>query len=182
MTTRSFIALLLRPFEWTIVLDCVRVAAGQWWQRAIDDKAVVKWIIIAACLQPTGGPMKTKPLLAAIAVAELGAGLGLLVAPAIVVELLLGQPLGPGVALVVGRVAGIALLAIGLMCWLQKSSTLGGSLTGLLIGLLVYNSAVAVLLIYSFMTYGTNGLGLWPVVVLHLTFAVLLATSLRSSQ
>jgi hypothetical protein len=126
--------------------------------------------------------MKTKPLLVAIAAAELAAGLGLLVAPATVVALLLGQPLDPGVSLVVGRVAGIALAAIGLMCWLQKSSTLEGSLTGLLIGLLVYNGAVAVLLIYSYMTYGTNGLGLWPVVALHLVFTVLLAASLRSSR
>jgi hypothetical protein len=126
--------------------------------------------------------MKTKPLLVAIAAAELGAGLGLLVAPATVVALLLGQPLDPGVPLVVARVAGIALLAIGLMCWLQKSSTLEGSLTGLLIGLLVYNGAVAVLLIYSYMTYGTNGLGLWPVVALHLMFTALLAASLRSSR
>jgi hypothetical protein len=126
--------------------------------------------------------MKTKPLLAAIAAAELATGLGLLVAPAAVVELLLGQPLDPGVPLVVGRVAGIALVAIGLMCWLQKSSTLEGSLSGLLIGLLVYNGAVPVLLVYSYMTYGTNGLGLWPVVALHLMFTVLLAASLRSSQ
>jgi hypothetical protein len=48
-------------------------------------------------------------------IAELAAGLGLLVAPATVVELLLGQPLGSGAPLVVGRVAGIALVAIGLM-------------------------------------------------------------------
>jgi hypothetical protein len=125
--------------------------------------------------------MKTKPLLAAIAVAELGAGLGLLAAPASVVELLLGQPLGPGAPLVVGRVAGIALVALGLMCWLQKSGT-RGSLTGLLIGLLVYNGVVPVLLVYAYITYGTHGLGLWPVVALHLVFTALLAASLRSSQ
>jgi len=126
--------------------------------------------------------MKIKPLLTAIAIAELGAGLGLLVAPATVVELLLGQPLGPGAPLVVGRVAGIALVAIGLMCWLERSNTRGGSLTGLLIGLLVYNGAVPVLLVYSYVSYAMNGLGLWPVVALHLVFTVLLAASLRSTQ
>jgi hypothetical protein len=106
----------------------------------------------------------------------------LLVAPAIVVELLLGQPLGPGAPLVVGRVAGIALVAIGLMCWLERSNTRGGSLTGLLIGLLVYNGAVSVLLVYSYMSYAMNGLGLWPVVALHLLFTGFLAASLRPSQ
>jgi hypothetical protein len=126
--------------------------------------------------------MKTTPLLIAIAVAELATGVGLLVVPSTVVELLLGQPLDPGAPLVVGRVAGIALIAIGLMCWLEKTSTRGGSLTGLLIGLLVYNGAVPVLLVHSYMTLGTNGIGLWPVVALHFVFTALLAACLRSTQ
>ena len=123
--------------------------------------------------------MKAKTLLAAIAIAELATGIGLLVAPSTIVELLLGHPLSPGEPLVVGRVAGIALIAIGLMCWLERSSIRGGPSTGLLIGLLAYNSAIPVLLVHSYITYRTNGIGLWPVVALHLAIAFLLAACLR---
>jgi hypothetical protein len=123
--------------------------------------------------------MKTKALLTAIAVAELVTGVGLLLAPSTVVELLLGSPLGSGVPLVVGRVAGLALIAIGLICWLERAGNRGGSPTGLLIGLLSYNVAVPVLLVHSYVSYRTDGIGLWPAVALHLAFAIWLAACLR---
>ena len=123
--------------------------------------------------------MKTKALLAAIAVAELATGIGLLFVPSSIVELLLGRPLSPGVPLVVGRVAGIALIAIGLICWLEKTTLRGGSPKGLLIGLLTYNGAIAALLMHSYMTYDMNGIGLWPVVALHFVFAFWLVACLR---
>jgi hypothetical protein len=128
--------------------------------------------------------MKTKTLLTAIAIAELATGIGLLLAPSSVVELLLGDPLSPdpmspGVAIGVARVAGVALIAIGIICWLEKASTRSGSPTALLIGMLTYNGAVAAVLIHSFVVYGTNGIGLWPAVILHLVFALWLAVCLR---
>ena len=123
--------------------------------------------------------MKTKTLLTAIAFAEFSTGIGMLFVPSVIVELLLGQPLSTGVSFVVGRVAGIALIAIGLICWMEKAPTRGGSPTGLLIGLLTYNGAVAVLLIHSYMAYGMNGVGLWPVVAVHLVFALWLVACLR---
>jgi hypothetical protein len=126
--------------------------------------------------------MKMKALLTAIAVAELATGVGLLLAPSTVAALLLGHPLGSGVPLVVGRVAGLALVAIGLICWLEKTSNRGGSPTGLLIGLLIYNGAVPVLLVHSYLVYGIGGIGLWPVVVLHLVFAAWLAACLRRGR
>jgi hypothetical protein len=46
--------------------------------------------------------MKTKALLTAIAATELVAGIGLLLVPSVVAELLVGQPLGAGASLVVG--------------------------------------------------------------------------------
>ena len=71
--------------------------------------------------------MKTKALLTAIAVIELMTGVGLLLAPSLGAELLLGAPLSPVVPLVVGRVAGLALVAIGLTCWLETVGDRGGS-------------------------------------------------------
>jgi hypothetical protein len=126
--------------------------------------------------------MKTKALLAAIAVAELATGVGLLLIPSTVVALLLGSPLGSGVPLVVGRVAGLALIVIGLICWLEKTSNRGGSPSGLLIGLLIYNGAVPVLLVHSYFVYGIGGIGLWPAVVLHLVFAAWLTACLHRGR
>ena len=123
--------------------------------------------------------MNTKALLTAVAVIELGTGAGLLLAPSTVAELLLGQLLGSGVSLVVGRVAGLALVAIALTCWLENVSGRAGSPIALLVGLLAYNSVVPLLLIHSTVTNRTSGIGLWPAVVLHLAFALWIAACMR---
>jgi hypothetical protein len=49
------------------------------------------------------------------AVAETATGLALLIAPSLVVQLLLGEQL-TGVAIPVARVAGIALIGLGIAC------------------------------------------------------------------
>ena len=123
--------------------------------------------------------MKLNALLTMIAVVELATGIGLLLAPSIIADLLLGDPLGSGVPHVVGRVAGLALIAIGLNCWLERRSNRVDPPTGLLVGLLTYNGAVPLLLVHSQLAYGIGGIGLWPTVVLHLAFAVWLTVSLR---
>ena len=126
--------------------------------------------------------MKIKTLLTAIAVAELAAGVGFLIVPAIVVELLFGQPPDSEVALVVGRLTGLALITIGLICWLEKSNNRGGSPDSLLVGLLLYNGAVPVLLICGYLVYGIGGIVLWPAVILHLAFAAWLTACLRRGR
>jgi hypothetical protein len=88
--------------------------------------------------------MKTRSLLIATAVIELTTGIALLVTPSLTVELLLGEALGSAASIVVGRLAGAALIAIGLSCWLERETNRGGSQTGLLVGLLTYNGAVPV--------------------------------------
>jgi hypothetical protein len=123
--------------------------------------------------------MKTKALLAAIAATELVAGIGLLLVPSVVAELLVGQPLGAGASLVVGRVAGTALIAIGLVCWLEIMRPRAGSPTGLLIGLLAYNVVVPLLLVHSYIANQTSGIGTWPTVALHLAFALWIVACLR---
>ena len=57
-----------------------------------------------------------KKLLIFTGVAEAATGVALMVAPALVGRLLLGAELA-GVSVVVARVAGIALLALGVGCW-----------------------------------------------------------------
>src|SRR4249919_2939449 len=109
--------------------------------------------------------MKTNALLTAIATTELVAGVGLLLVPSTVAELLVGQPLSAGAPLVVGRVAGTALIAIGLICWLENVRPRPGSPTGLLIGLLAYNAVVPLLLVHNYTANQTSGIGSWPAVV-----------------
>jgi hypothetical protein len=63
-----------------------------------------------------------KSLLKLTALLEAGAGLGLVAVPAVVVRLLVGGELvGAGIPL--GRVAGVALLALGIGCWLASFET-----------------------------------------------------------
>jgi len=58
-------------------------------------------------------------LLKLTAFIEAATGLGLIAVPAFVVQLLLGDELlGAGVPL--GRVAGVALLSLGIACWLAS--------------------------------------------------------------
>jgi hypothetical protein len=58
--------------------------------------------------------MKNAPIIAAIG--EAATGLALLLVPSLVGQLLLGEGLD-GVAIPVARVAGIALIALGITCW-----------------------------------------------------------------
>jgi hypothetical protein len=57
-----------------------------------------------------------KRVLISAAIAEAVTGLALLIVPSLVGQLLLGEEL-TGVAIPVARVAGIALIALGIACW-----------------------------------------------------------------
>jgi hypothetical protein len=97
------------------------------------------------------------------AVAEVATGLALLFVPALVVSLLLGQEL-TGIAVAIARVAGIALLGLGIACWRSA-----------LLGMLTYSGLVGLYLAYLSVVDGLTGALLWPVVVLHLVLTALLA-------
>ena len=64
-------------------------------------------------------------------------GLALLIVPSLVGRLLLGEEL-TGVAMTVARVAGIALIALGVACWPGTP----------LVGMLTYSAAVTLYLAY----------------------------------
>jgi hypothetical protein len=105
-----------------------------------------------------------KSALAFAAFAEAATGLALLIVPSLVGQLLLGEPLS-GVAAPVARVAGIALIALGIACWSGWSP---------LLGMLIYSGSVALYLAYLGTVGGLNGLLLWPAVVLHAILTALL--------
>jgi len=123
--------------------------------------------------------MHRSSLLFVTAVIEVGAGLGLLLLPAMLFDLLIGvEHPAPG-ALVVGRVAGAALLALGVASWLGRSAPAPG---GLIAGLLVYNATVAGILVYARAGLDMAGLALWPVVVLHAAMAAWCLACLGTKQ
>ena len=98
------------------------------------------------------------------AVAEAATGLALLIDPALVGRLLLGEELTV-IAIPVARVAGIALIALGIACWPGPP----------LVGMLVYSSLVALYLAYCGIALGLSGVLLWPAIVLHAVLSFLLA-------
>lgn len=107
-----------------------------------------------------------KKLLTLVAIAEGATGVALMVVPSLVGRLLFGAEL-TGVTAVVGRVAGIALFALGIACWLARTDTPNRAARGLVAAMLFYNFAVAALLAYAGLGLGLHGVALWPAVVLH---------------
>ncbi len=113
------------------------------------------------------------------AVMELGAGLVLLLAPALVIRLLFGaSEIPPAVA--IGRLAGAALLSLGAACWWARrdgESTAGRALVS---SLLIYNAAVVALVLSA--AFGPPGPLLWAVVVVHGAMAMWCVWSLRAGR
>lgn len=104
-----------------------------------------------------------KKLLIITGVAEAATGVALVVAPVLVGRLLLGADLA-GVSVVVARVAGIALLALGVGCWPGPAS----------LGMLTYSTLATAYL--ARLAIGGEWVGplLWPVVGLHAAITILL--------
>jgi hypothetical protein len=106
--------------------------------------------------------MKKRALILA-AVAEVATGVALLIVPSLVGRLLFGEEL-TGVAVLVARVTGIALIALGVACWPGSP----------LVGMLTYSAAVTLYLGYVGIAGGLSGILLWPAVVLHVILTALL--------
>jgi hypothetical protein len=105
------------------------------------------------------------------AIIEVLTGLGLLVVPAIVVRLLLNSEIS-GAALPLGRVAGVALLALGVACWLASNDTPSSAARGLVSAMLLYNIGATLILGAAGLGSGLVGLILWPAVLVHAGMAI----------
>jgi len=104
-----------------------------------------------------------KRVLIFAAVAEIATGMALLTVPSLVGQLLLGEEF-TGVAIPVARVAGMALIALGVACWPGPP----------LAGMLTYSALVTLYLAYLGIAGGFAGVLLWPVVVLHVILTAVL--------
>ncbi|PZV38264.1 hypothetical protein [Mesorhizobium kowhaii] len=115
---------------------------------------------------------KRNLFLVVIAAVEAATGLGLLLLPSVPFALLLGLESATVEAIFVGRIAGAALLAIGVASWMARKDALNPSLFGLLVGILIYNTAVSILLVYAAAVLKMTGVMLWPTVAFHALLAV----------
>ncbi len=126
--------------------------------------------------------MNTKLLLIVTAVVELATGAALLTAPSLTAELMLGAGLGSPVAVMMGRVAGAALVSIGLSCWLESDRAGHDSRQGLVIGLLAYNISIPALLAYAAFVENVSGIAFWPGIGLHSVLSIWCVASIRSGD
>ena len=112
-----------------------------------------------------------RSVLVLAAVAEVATGVALLLVPALVGQLLLGAEL-TGIAMTVARVAGIALIALGVACWPGTP----------LVGMLTYSVAVTLYLAYLGFAGVATGILLWPAVFLHAILTAFLTRALARSN
>jgi hypothetical protein len=112
-----------------------------------------------------------KRVLIIAAVGEAATGAALLIVPSLIGQLLFGVEL-IGIAMTVARVAGIALIALGVACWPGRQ----------LIGMLTYSAAVTLYLAYGGLSGGLTGKLLWPAVILHVILTALLIRELSQTR
>ena len=105
-----------------------------------------------------------KSVLAFAAVSEIATGVALLLVPSLVGQWLFGADL-VGIAITMARLAGIALIGLGVACWPGTP----------LLGMVTYSAAAALYLAYVGFSGGPSGMLLWPAVVAHVVLAALLS-------
>lgn len=106
-----------------------------------------------------------KSLLTITAILEGATGLALVFAPSLLASSLLGTTLIDPTAIIIAKLAGVALITIGLACWFSRKEAQS---TIMLQTMLVYNLLSISVLVYSAQIVKISGQGLWPAVLLHL--------------
>jgi hypothetical protein len=110
---------------------------------------------------------KAKWLLSVTGAVEAATGLLLLAAPSVLVELLLGEAPDSRTGETVSRVAGVALLALGVGCWLARQDASSRAAGSLVAAMLIYNLGVVSVLGFAWASLGLSGIALWPIVFAH---------------
>lgn len=128
-------------------------------------------------MAPKSTSMKT--LLVLTAAVEAATGMGLLISPSLLMQTLVGASLDTPAGLLVARVAGVALLSLAMACWLARNDGASRATRGLPAALLLYNAGAAVAVAHARVGTGLSGIGLWPVVLVHLLLATWCLACLR---
>jgi hypothetical protein len=116
--------------------------------------------------------MRRTYFLIVTAVGEGGTGLLLLILPAMLLTLLLGESSATPEATFRARIFGAGLFAFSVTCWLVRNRHGRPAQLGLLVGALIYDVAAAALLAYLELVKGMAGIALWPAVITHVVLAV----------
>jgi hypothetical protein len=112
------------------------------------------------------------------ALIELSAGLALLLWPFVSASAQFDTP----AALVLGRLAGLALLALGVACWLGRREEKSRAANGLVAAMLLFNAGAVALISYARLSLGLFSAFIWPVAMLHAVMAVWCIACLRSKR
>ena len=113
-----------------------------------------------------------KALLTVTAVIETGAGVALVCCPSTAAVLLLGSRLDAPASIALGRVAGVALLSLGVACWLARGDAQSRAAMGIVKAMVLYNLGVNIILGTAGIWWKLIGIVLWPAVALHIAMAV----------
>jgi hypothetical protein len=113
----------------------------------------------------------SRSVLGVSAAIEAITGLVAILFPHVLIKLLFDAE-AAGVESVLARVAGIALISLGLGCWMGRQEASGG---WALMAMLLYNALVTIY--FTVVGFGTEFVGilLWPAAALHAVFVALLA-------
>ncbi len=105
--------------------------------------------------------------LLATALVEVGIGLLLLVWPQVPIALLLGVEQASPEALATARIAGAALLALGVACSVGRNDHASAGVPGIWLGVLIYDLAAVGVLGCTWWFWKLSGIALWPAIALH---------------
>lgn len=120
-----------------------------------------------------------KTLFAVAAGTEMLPGLTFVVTPSLQAELLFGASLTASGEIMMARVLGVVMMALGLAFWQGRKDPGAPTARGLAVAVLVYNTAVAVLAASGVGSH-VSAVGIWPAIGLHAALAVWCAWSLRT--
>jgi hypothetical protein len=67
----------------------------------------------------------------------------------------------------VAYIAGVALMALGITCWMARNDNQSSAVKGVITGLIVYNAGVVAVLAYAKIGLSLSGSGLWAAVLVH---------------
>ena len=125
--------------------------------------------------------IRTRSLILASAAVEAGTGLALLLLPRLVVRALLGTGLSrSGVA--TSRVAGLALVSLGVACWPETAARPASSDLPPFRALFVYNGLATAYLASLRARGGYRGIALGPATAFHAVMTALFATHSRTPR
>ncbi|MCI0447933.1 hypothetical protein L0244_13900 [bacterium] len=113
-----------------------------------------------------------KRVLEIASVFEFLTGIALLWSPSVVVQLLFGSEIS-GIGVILSRIAGIALIALGVSCWPGKDKA--WRVNQAYGGMLTYSLLAALYLAYIGLKGQPIGKLLWLAVIVHVIMTLLLA-------